>query len=140
MQKAEKPMVGSSFPNPFDALPQVVSQRALNCETTLNLSNSSQQDQNQYHPLEEVFEFWCTMGDWMKDATNDLGLSHYFAVEAAWRPKVVCPLPGSLSNQQIECWVLNAWRGNSELQEPKPLVYLQQAPMVALRQAAWTAD
>ena len=139
-------MVESSFPKPFDALPQGVhspkvdSQRALNCETTLNLSTSSQQDQNQYHPLEEVFEFWCTMGDWMKDATNDLGLSHYSAVAAAWRPKVVCRLPGSLSNQQIGCWVLNAWRGNSELQEPKPLVYLQQAPMVASRQAAWTDD
>ena len=51
----------------FDALPQGVhspkvdSQRALNCETTL--ATSSQQDQNQRHPLEEVFEFWCTMGD-----------------------------------------------------------------------------
>jgi hypothetical protein len=69
MQKAKKPMVESSFPKPFDALPQGVhspkvdSQRALNCETTLNLSTSSQQDQNPRHPLEEVFEFWCTMGD-----------------------------------------------------------------------------
>ena len=76
----------------------------------------------------------------MKDATNDLDLSHYSAVEAAWRPKVVCRLPSSLSKQQIGYWVLNAWRGNSELQEPKPLVYLQQAPMVASRQAAWTDD
>ena len=131
---------------PLDALPQGVrspkvdSQRALNCETTPNLSTSSQQDQNQYYPLEEVFEFWCTMGDWMKDATNDLGLSHYSAVAAAWRSKVVCRLPGPPSKQKIECWILNAWRGNSELQELKPVVYLQQAPMVALRQAAWTAD
>ena len=46
----------------------------------------------------------------------------------------------STSSQQIGCWILNAWRGNSELQEPKPLVYLQQAPMVASRQAAWTDD
>jgi len=117
-------MVWPSFPKPFDALPQSVrsakvdSRRALNSETALNLLRSIQHGQNQCHPFEEVFEFWCTMGDWIKDVTNDLGLSHCFFFEEAWLLKAACRFLDSLSNQRIDCWALSAWRGNSELQEP----------------------